>query len=72
VEEKFEHHVSVDSKAVRWGDDGVGLSFVLQDKAVRGSDNPVLDEITDTKSMEKFLKHFWKKTEEKERRARRR
>ncbi|MGA2671602.1 MAG: PilZ domain-containing protein [Terracidiphilus sp.] len=60
VEEGVDRAIAVNSRAVRWGDDGVGLQFVLpepQDQR-RGS-NPLIDGV-DRKTLEKFLQ--WLRT----------
>jgi hypothetical protein len=50
-----EHSISVHSRAVRWGDDGVGLQFVLakSKRARRGDANAV--EGVDQREIEEFL-----------------
>jgi hypothetical protein len=54
-EEIVERAVSVHSRAVRWGPDGVGLQFVLPDeKEVREGRLPLLDAAT-RKELNKFL-----------------
>jgi hypothetical protein len=54
-EEGTERSIAVNSRAVRWGDDGVGLQFVLSDAqdARRGA-NSLMDGV-DRKTLEKFL-----------------
>lgn len=56
-------HISVECKAVRWGEDGVGLAFVM----LESPDNPTgtnpAVEGTDRRAMEKFLSPFLKKAE---------
>jgi hypothetical protein len=61
--ESSDQHVSVESRAVRWGEDGVGLQFILLDSAKPASKSRVLNEVMDKKSMEKFLRPFLKKPE---------
>ena len=53
-----EHSISVQSKAVRWGRDGIGLEFVLLDAGDPRRGQSVLAEGADRKSLEKFLKGF--------------
>jgi hypothetical protein len=55
-----EHSVSVHSRAVRWGDDGVGLQFIPQDAppAVKGM-NPLVHGV-DKKELERFLEKIRK------------
>jgi hypothetical protein len=58
AEKSFEEHISVESKAVRWGEDGVGMSFVMMNNAnstANGSSMPVT---ADRKTLEKFLSRF--------------
>jgi hypothetical protein len=43
-EDNFEHAIAVHSRAVRWGNDGVGLQFILQDTpAARNGQNPLVN-----------------------------
>lgn len=58
-----DEHVSVESRAVRWGKDGVGLQFILLDSAKPVNKSRVLNEVIDKKSMEKFLSPFLKSPE---------
>jgi hypothetical protein len=53
-----EPSLSVQSKAVRWGADGVGLEFILSDSRNSGSGQSVLKDGADRKSLEKFLAGF--------------
>jgi hypothetical protein len=55
-EEIEERSIAVQSRAVRWGNDGVGLKFVLRDdqSTKRGSNN-VLVEGADKKALDRFL-----------------
>ena len=62
VEESFEKHIAVESKAVRWGEDGVGMSFVLRDSSDRAANLGPLP-AADKKSLEIFLSRFWEKPE---------
>ena len=59
-EEEVERSVAVQSRAVRWGPDGVGLQFVLAgDESNRRDDTPMLDAAS-RKEFERFLE-FLKK-----------
>jgi hypothetical protein len=51
-----ERAIAVQSKAVRWGEDGVGLEFVVPDSRNRGQ-NTGYDGV-DRKGLEKFLADF--------------
>jgi hypothetical protein len=56
-EECAERSIAVHSRAVRWGNDGVGLQFILaspQD-ARRGRQVPVVDGL-DKRELERFLR----------------
>ena len=50
--------ISVQSRAVRWGTDGVGLQFILPDLGNRHPGQSLLSGGTDRKSLEKFLAGF--------------
>jgi hypothetical protein len=50
--------ISVQSKAVRWGDDGVGLEFVALDKQDPRRGLSMLAEGADRQSLNKFLEGF--------------
>ncbi len=56
-EEIEERAIAVQSRAVRWGNDGVGLKFVLRDgqDAKRGGNSHLLTEGADRKALERFL-----------------
>jgi hypothetical protein len=58
--EIVEHSVSVHSRAVRWGNDGVGLQFIPQDSmpAIKGL-NPLAHGV-DKKELERFLERIRK------------
>jgi hypothetical protein len=57
-EETAERAVAVNSRAVRWGPDGVGLQFVLADeKQVREGRLPLLD-TAGRKELERFLEYL--------------
>jgi hypothetical protein len=50
--------ISVQSRAVRWGADGVGLEFILPDLGDRRRGQSLLNDGADRKSLEKFLTEF--------------
>jgi hypothetical protein len=50
--------ISVQSRAVRWGTDGVGLEFILPDLGDRRRGQSLLNDGADRKSLEKFLAGF--------------
>jgi hypothetical protein len=50
--------ISVQSKAVRWGSDGVGLEFFLPDGKENRRDRNPLEGGADRKALEEFLKSF--------------
>jgi hypothetical protein len=52
--EDSERSIAVQSKAVRWGTDGVGLEFVLTDGRDRRNQNKLSGGV-DRKSLERFL-----------------
>jgi hypothetical protein len=54
-EEQAERSISVHSRAVRWGNDGVGLQFILRNAALPGQGKGALVETVDKKELEKFL-----------------
>jgi hypothetical protein len=54
-EEATERTISVHSRAVRWGKDGVGLQFVLQNN----TDDPSMA-AADRKALDKFLNRLRK------------
>jgi len=57
-EEAAERSISVHSRAVRWGNDGVGLQFILKHSVSPGSaKNPLVDAV-DKKELEKFLERL--------------
>jgi hypothetical protein len=55
-------HIAVESKAVRWGEDGVGMTFVLMDSSDNAANLGPLPE-ADRKSLAIFLSRFWKEPE---------
>jgi uncharacterized membrane protein (UPF0127 family) len=54
-EEIEERSIAVQSRAVRWGNDGVGLKFVLPDEKDIKRGHNMLTEGADKKALEKFL-----------------
>jgi uncharacterized membrane protein (UPF0127 family) len=57
-EENFEHAISVHSRAVRWGNDGVGLQFIPQDTPVaRSGINPLVSG-ANSRELDQFLKRL--------------
>jgi hypothetical protein len=61
VEETEERAITVHSRAVRWGNDGVGLQFVLaKNQDVRTQTGPAVQP-ADRKELDRFL-HRLKKT----------
>lgn len=53
-----EGSIAVQSRAVRWGEDGVGLEFVTMDAGDPRRGQSVLAEGVDRKTLEKFLQGF--------------
>jgi hypothetical protein len=47
--------IAVQSRAVRWGEDGVGLQFVLPEANERERGKNLLEEGVDRRALEKFL-----------------
>jgi hypothetical protein len=54
--------IAVQSKAVRWGEDGVGLQFVLPDGNNHRRGQNLLEEGVDRRTLEKFLDGFQTET----------
>jgi hypothetical protein len=54
-EETAEHTIQVHSRAVRWGNDGVGLQFVLPDSKDAQSGQQLLVNAVDRKELDRFL-----------------
>jgi hypothetical protein len=50
--------IAVQSKAVRWGEDGVGLQFVVPEVTDRRRGQNLLEEGVDKRTLEKFLEGF--------------
>ena len=62
-EQGFESSIAVHSRAVRWGNDGVGLQFIPQDvPAARNGLNP-LAHGADKKELDQFLERLRKGTD---------
>jgi len=57
-EETAERSIAVQSRAVRWGQDGVGLQFILPDSKDLKSGNSGLLEGADRKEFERFLQQL--------------
>jgi hypothetical protein len=59
-QESFEHSISVHSRAVRWGNDGVGLQFIPQDApAAHSGLNPLVNG-ANRRELEQFLERLRK------------
>jgi hypothetical protein len=57
-EDGFEHAIAVHSRAVRWGNDGVGLQFIPQDgPAARNGLNPLVNGVN-RRELEQFLEQL--------------
>ena len=57
-EDGFEHAIAVHSRAVRWGNDGVGLQFIPQDApAARNGLNPLVNGVNH-EELEQFLERL--------------
>jgi uncharacterized membrane protein (UPF0127 family) len=54
-EESLERSISVHSRAVRWGNDGVGLQFILKNSPSMGPGKSPLVDAVDKKELDKFL-----------------
>jgi hypothetical protein len=54
-EEKAERSISVHSRAVRWGKDGVGLQFILKNAVPPGQAKGAFVDVVDKKELERFL-----------------
>ena len=56
-----ERFIIVQSKAVRWGKDGVGLEFVLTDSEdSRDNDGQQINVLADEKTLKRFLRRLWR------------
>jgi hypothetical protein len=58
AEDSPERSIAVQARAVRWGNDGVGLEFVVLDPQDPRRGMSVLAEGADRKTLEKFLEGF--------------
>jgi hypothetical protein len=59
-EDNFEHAIAVHSRAVRWGNDGIGLQFILQDApAARNEQSPIVSGAS-SRELEQFLERLRK------------
>jgi len=58
-EEVAERAIAVQSRAVRWGPDGVGLQFVLEDERSQRDGRPLLDS-AGRREVERFLEYLKK------------
>jgi hypothetical protein len=54
--------IAVQCRAVRWGEDGVGLQFVLPEVNDRRRGQNLLEEGVDRRTLEKFLEGFREET----------
>lgn len=59
-EESSERSISVHSRAVRWGNDGVGLQFILRNAVSSGPGKGSLVDAVDKKELERFLERLKK------------
>ncbi|HEY1208420.1 MAG TPA: hypothetical protein VGE85_03545 [Terracidiphilus sp.] len=57
-EEGFEHSIAVHSRAVRWGNDGVGLQFIPQDTLAASSGQNPLVNGANRRELEQFLERL--------------
>jgi hypothetical protein len=57
-EETAERSIAVQSRAVRWGPDGVGLQFILPDEQDRRRGNAPLLHSVGKKEFERFLEQL--------------
>jgi len=55
-EESSERSISVHSRAVRWGNDGVGLQFVMKSSLTPEQGRNALVDGVNKKELERFLK----------------
>jgi hypothetical protein len=54
-ENNFEHAIAVHSRAVRWGNDGVGLQFILKDTPEARNGQNSLESGASRRELEHFL-----------------
>lgn len=59
-EAREERSIYVHSRAVRWGNDGVGLQFVLPETPDSKRAKDLLVDSVDRKTLDRFLKRLWK------------
>jgi hypothetical protein len=59
-EESLERSISVHSRAVRWGNDGVGLQFILKNSSNLGPGKNALVDAVDKKELDRFLEKLRK------------
>ena len=57
-EQPAERSITVEAKTIRWGNDGVGLEFVLQNAQKLRRGQPSTFDGVDRKRLDQFLKHF--------------
>jgi hypothetical protein len=57
-EEVKERAIAVMSRAVRWGQDGVGLQFVLPDPKNSSRERDLMGEGADREEIERFLRQL--------------
>jgi hypothetical protein len=58
-----QQHIAIEAKAMRWGEDGVGLSFIMRDSGAPPAEKGSLLVAVDRKGLEKFLRRFWQDPE---------
>lgn len=63
TERTLDSHIAVESKVVRTGEDGVGVSFVLLDDEEDSDDKNAVTVVRDKRSMKKFLQSLFKESE---------
>ena len=61
-EESREYSISAQTRAVRWGKDGVGLQFVLTEEAATTGGNGVRYDGANRKELERFLRQLKKRS----------
>jgi hypothetical protein len=57
-EQPAERSITVEAKAIRWGNDGVGLEFVLQNAQKLRRGQPSTFDGADSKQFDQFLGRF--------------
>jgi hypothetical protein len=58
LEDGSEQTIAVQARAVRWGEDGVGLAFVLPDAKNSRHGREVMENGADQKALDEFLSRF--------------